>query len=177
MSRPRRKRRMMEPPAVRGFKPYGISAGNDMPVKMLYEEYEALRLADYEKLSQVEAAQKMDISRPTFTRIYDRALKKIAVALNESRSLLIEGGNVLFEDDWFRCEVCHSVYKTSKSDTKSCSICGSGEIHHVNKIADQPGHGKCICAYCGEVHPKKSGKPCRETNCHKCGQPLKRYYE
>ncbi len=137
MSRPRRKRKMMEPPAIKGFKPYGVPGGkNDIPVKMLFEEYEALRLADYEHLSQVEAAENMEVSRPTFTRIYDRALKKMATALNESRSLLIEGGNVLFDDDWYRCGDCHSVYKTSKAGKNNCSICSSSNIRHVNQVSD-----------------------------------------
>lgn len=123
---------MMNPPGVRGYRPFGIFGSTESPVTLLYEEFEAIRLADYNKLSQEDAARAMDVSRPTFTRIYDQALKKLAIMLNEKRSLVIEGGNVQFDDDWYRCETCHSVFKTSKPTTVQCAICGKNDIHHIN---------------------------------------------
>ena len=56
----------------------------------LLEEYEAIRLADYEN-SHEEAAQRMNISRPTFTRLYDKA-RKHSPAFIESKSIVIRGG-------------------------------------------------------------------------------------
>ncbi len=136
MPRPKRRRKMMNPPGVRGYRPFGIPGGTDSPVTLLYEEFEAIRLADYNKLSQEEAARAMDVSRPTFTRIYDQALKKLAIMLNEKRSLVIEGGNVQFDDDWYRCQKCHSVFKTSKKITGQCAICGKNDIHHINPLVE-----------------------------------------
>ena len=60
------------------------------------DEYEAIRLADNEGLYQEKAAVAMGTSRQTFARILDAAHKKVAMALVESRPLLIEGGNVKF---------------------------------------------------------------------------------
>ena len=69
----RRHRRIKMPLVMEGFKPFGIPMRELEPVVLLFEEYEAIRLADYENLTQEEAAKKMDISRPTFTRVYDKA--------------------------------------------------------------------------------------------------------
>jgi len=77
MPRPKRNRRMHQPPILRGFKPFGAPPALNDAVNMLFEEYESLRLADYDNLTQEEAAKRMNVSRPTFTRIYDRARKKL----------------------------------------------------------------------------------------------------
>lgn len=59
-------------------------------VILTYDELEALRLADYENLYQEEAAQKMKISRSTFSRIVAEARKKIADALINGKIILIK---------------------------------------------------------------------------------------
>ena len=50
MSRPHKIRRVTTIPSVSGFKPYGdnITKNNSEVVFLLCEEYEALRLNDYE---------------------------------------------------------------------------------------------------------------------------------
>ena len=60
------------------------------------DEFEAIRLADNEGLYQEQAAVAMGTSRQTFARILDAAHKKVAMALVESRPIVIEGGNVKF---------------------------------------------------------------------------------
>ena len=62
------------------------------------DEYEAIRLADYEQLYQEEAAGKMNISRQTFGRIIEAAHKKIADVLMNGKALKIEGGKVSFDE-------------------------------------------------------------------------------
>jgi predicted DNA-binding protein (UPF0251 family) len=54
-----------------------------------YDELEALRLVDYQGLTQVEAALKMMVSRGTVWRCLDRARKKAATMLVEGRELVI----------------------------------------------------------------------------------------
>jgi len=63
---------------MEGYKPFGVPMRELESVVMSLEEYESLRLADYENLTQEEAARKMNISRPTFTRLYDKARKNVA---------------------------------------------------------------------------------------------------
>lgn len=57
------------------------------------EEFEAVRLKDFEDFDQQEAAEKMGISQPTFHRTLVSARKKIADALVNGKALRIEGGN------------------------------------------------------------------------------------
>ena len=77
----RRHRKIKMFPLMEGFKPFGIPMREIESIDLLYEEFEALRLSDYENLTQAEAAEKMNISRPTFTRLYDRARKSVVKAL------------------------------------------------------------------------------------------------
>jgi predicted DNA-binding protein (UPF0251 family) len=71
--------------------------GNDPlreEVILTLDEFEAIRLADYAKLYQEQAAERMNISRQTFGRIVDSAHKKIAEMLINGKALRIEGGEV-----------------------------------------------------------------------------------
>ena len=103
-------RRVGSPPVVKGFKPIGHPNNEVNVVSILYEEYEALRLVDYSGLKQEEAAKIMNVSRPTFTRIYNSCLKKLAKAFAEGNSILIEGGDVKFDKQWYRCNDCITVF-------------------------------------------------------------------
>jgi predicted DNA-binding protein (UPF0251 family) len=53
------------------------------------DEFEALRLMDYEGLYQEECAQRMGISRPTFSRMVAEARRKVADVLVHGKRLLI----------------------------------------------------------------------------------------
>lgn len=60
------------------------------------DQYEAVRLADYEGLSQEAVAERLGVSRPTVSRILGAGRSAIARALVEGRALVIEGGPVSF---------------------------------------------------------------------------------
>jgi predicted DNA-binding protein (UPF0251 family) len=62
-------------------------------LNLLYEELEALRLADMKGYNQAEAAAQMSISRSTFQRILAQARHQVAQALVEGHALQIEGGS------------------------------------------------------------------------------------
>lgn len=72
MPRPKQNRKISNPPLMQGFKPYGIPQNMLSSVSLLYDEYEAIRLLDYEGLNQDQAAARMNVSRPTLTRIYEQ---------------------------------------------------------------------------------------------------------
>jgi len=59
-------------------------------VNLTLDELEAIRLADLNGMYQEQAAQSMNISRPTFGRIIESAHKKIAEALVKGKVLRIE---------------------------------------------------------------------------------------
>ena len=130
MSRPKQLRKMSKPPQCKGFKPYGYYGLENDPVLLHLEEFEAIRLIDHENLSQVDAAEIMKISRPTITRIYDSARKKVARSLTETRSLVIEGGRVYFDEHWFSCLFCFSTFNNPHAETEihACPVCGGNKI-------------------------------------------------
>ncbi|HNX13128.1 MAG TPA: DUF134 domain-containing protein, partial [Paludibacteraceae bacterium] len=109
MPRPKQDRKISNPPLMQGFKPFGIPRRMLSQVSLLYDEYEAIRLLDYEGMNQDQAAVQMNVSRPTLTRIYENARKTIAQALVEGKMIMIEGGNVQFDRAWFRCRRCYKL--------------------------------------------------------------------
>ncbi len=86
-------RRVSLVPPVTQFRPVDIQADQIEEVRLLVEEAEAIRLNDLEGLDQEECAQRMSISRSTFSRILDSARHKIADALLNGKGIRIEGGN------------------------------------------------------------------------------------
>jgi len=63
------------------------------PIYMAVEEYECLRLMDYDRMTQAECAAQMDVARTTVQGIYETARQKLAQCLVEGRHLIIEGGD------------------------------------------------------------------------------------
>jgi len=72
------------------FKPCGLRK-DSLEVVIIYEdEMEAIRLADFESLYQQECADRMVISRTTFSRLVESARKKVADALLNKKVLTVE---------------------------------------------------------------------------------------
>lgn len=89
---PRKKcpRNIKSEPNVTYYKPIGIPLAELEVVILHLDEYEAIRLADYEKQYHAQAALQMNISRQTFGRIIESARSKIAIALMEGKAIKIE---------------------------------------------------------------------------------------
>ena len=98
MPRPKCNRQICGVPDKNYFKPRGIPSVDLEEVVLSLDEFEAIRLADYEQLYQEEAASRMNISRQTFGRIIKAAHKKIADVLINAKALKIEGGKVTFTE-------------------------------------------------------------------------------
>jgi len=122
MPRPQKYRNVCHPPKMKGFKPFGIARCATEHVVLQYDEYEAIKLVNYESLSQDDAAERMNVSRPTLTRIYNNALFKISQAFVEGKSIIIDGGTIKFEEDWYKCNKCFKVVKDS-DNTIQCTGC------------------------------------------------------
>jgi predicted DNA-binding protein (UPF0251 family) len=73
MARPLKQRFVGTPPRVGTFKPQGIPIRQLEAAILSLDELEALKLADLQGNSQEQAAVKMNVSRPTFGRILDKA--------------------------------------------------------------------------------------------------------
>ena len=94
MPRPCRRRRVCNEPFVRDFVPHPVRPGHaDEIVMLLVEEYEALRIIDFEKRTHEQCAAQMLVSRTTVTEIYERARFKLAEAVVKGLPLRIEGGS------------------------------------------------------------------------------------
>jgi len=131
----KRHRRIAMPPLMEGYKPFGIPMRELDSVTLLFEEFEAIRLADYEDLTQEEAAEKMNVSRPTFTRIYEKARKNIARAFIEGKAIFIKGGDYVTDDYWYRCKDCNEIMITMKP-AEHCRSCESDNIQPLDKKED-----------------------------------------
>lgn len=95
MPRPDKVRHIGSIPEVKQFRPQGGRTVSLDKVELTLDEYEAIRLADYKGLEHSEAAVKMNISRPTFSRVLDKGRRKIALFLVEAKPLDIHGGNIM----------------------------------------------------------------------------------
>ena len=122
MGRTKKDRRIQMAPTFSGFKPQGVQCNTGEDVCINFEEYEAINLCDYELLTQAEAAKLMNVSRPTFTRIYESVRRKIAKAFIECSSINFEGGNVTFAN-WYKCEHCKITFTLPENADKYCPFC------------------------------------------------------
>jgi uncharacterized protein len=134
MSRPQKARKINYPPKMKGFRPFGMQSCVRESVRLKFEEYESIRLINYEMLPQDVAAKQMNISRPTFTRIYNRALKLIAKSFVEGKALEIEGGNYQLDKDWYRCRKCFKLIQGIENHIrcKDCTAYGESELIKLN---------------------------------------------
>lgn len=98
MPRPSKPRVIGARPEIASFKPRGIAARKLKAVNLTLDEFEAIRLADYQGLSHEDAAVLMNISRPTFSRLVEKARIKVASFIIEGSELNISGGNVQFKE-------------------------------------------------------------------------------
>lgn len=98
MARPTRCRRVCEEPVYQKFSPCGES--NVGEVVLTVDEYEVIRLVDYEKRTHEQCAEQMEISRTTVTEIYERARYKISDSLIHGKTLLISGGHYRICREW-----------------------------------------------------------------------------
>jgi predicted DNA-binding protein (UPF0251 family) len=130
-----------EPPLFSEFKPVGVRGSELEKITLSLDEFEAVRLADSMGLSHVEAADEMEISRPTFTRLIEKARKKIADFMISGGLLTIDGGSVHFRNNILKCKSCGHLFKTTFVETiKVCPECNSDKLLN---LAGGFGHGNC----------------------------------
>lgn len=144
MPRPRRRRRVWFEPNITYFKPRGIRLRDLDESVLTVDEFEAVRLKDFEGMDQIDAAKKMNISQPTFHRLLVSARKKLADAIVQGKAIKIEGG----------------VYKVVRPRGR-----GRG-------FGRPPSF--CKCPSCGHTQAKVRGLPCAQVKCEKCGTLMMR---
>jgi uncharacterized protein len=132
MPRRKRERKMLMPPVIKGMSVYGVRGRKANEVNLLLEEYEVIRLLDHQGLNQEQAAVVMNVSRPTLTRIYEEARQKIASALVEGRDIIIKGGHVVFDQNWYKCNKCRANFNFYEGGDAYCPVCDSTEVTSLN---------------------------------------------
>jgi predicted DNA-binding protein (UPF0251 family)/predicted Fe-Mo cluster-binding NifX family protein len=91
MARPKRCRHVCRYPRCMSFGP--DEERNAGFAILNVDEYETIRLLDYENLTQKECAEQMQVARTTVTDIYERARHKLADCLVNGKKLIIAGGD------------------------------------------------------------------------------------
>ncbi len=149
-------------------------------INLLYEEYEALKLSDFDHYTHQEASVFMEVSRPTFTRIYSSALQKIAQAFVEGRGITIEGGHVYFDSTWYYCDTCSSRFNNPfiEETPQKCPLCGSWKIKDLDATTSDDlsvkSEKKVLyrCENCGTEKEKKRGAEKENILCDSCGNEM-----
>lgn len=90
----------------------------DDKVRLSIEEFETVRLIDYNGLTQEECSVQMHVSRTTVQRMYNEARRKIASFLVKGSSLQICGGNY---------EICKNSERCCKKFTCGRLMCASAD--------------------------------------------------
>jgi len=119
-------------PPINYFKPRGVPLAHLQEVHLSVEEAEAIRLKDLEALEQEECAQRMNVSRTTFSRVLSSARQKMADALLNGKAIRIEGGNFEMAVRRFRCINGHEwdvPFETMiNTPPQSCPTCNTPSI-------------------------------------------------
>ncbi|TDW20336.1 putative DNA-binding protein (UPF0251 family) [Breznakia blatticola] len=110
MPRPKKTRNICNKPRCMDFKP---DLQHEQVTLLPLDEYEVIRLIDYEGLNQEACAVQMGLSRASVQAMYQRARKTIAICLVESTALRIVDHQ----------EPCPKVHKR-----RHC--CKKGGTHH-----------------------------------------------
>lgn len=90
--RPKKIRWVKCEPGERCFRPQHRPLNKLDEVNLSIDEFEAMRLSDFEGLTQVEVAKQMRVHRSTISRILFSVHRKIADAFVNIKVVKIEGG-------------------------------------------------------------------------------------
>ncbi len=91
--RPKKIRFIQKMPKIIQFSPRG-RPGRPDEIELTLDQFEAVKLADYQGFDQSRGAMVMRISRPSFGRILREARKRIADALVNGKAIKIHMGDV-----------------------------------------------------------------------------------
>lgn len=150
MARQKKNRIIRRMPHFSGFRPFGLVHSQIEKVTLNLEEYEAFKLCDYDMLNHAEAAEIMKISRPTFTRVYKSARKKIAWALTNGSEIIIAGGRFSFENFWNDCPDCGIAYSGQNLSRSECPVCNN-MVYRVALAVTKNNFDSNICMHFGKA--------------------------
>ena len=107
-------------------------------ITLTFDEYEAVRLVDFERLNQEQAAVHLGVSRPTCARIVSQARNKIATAIVTGAAIKISGGSVVIGARRYRCNRCDSEWEEPRNEELAPRICPRCESDGAIRVAGDP---------------------------------------
>lgn len=159
MVRPRKVKIVDYKPNVTYFKPQAVPLKYLEEIKLTLDELETLRLSNIEKLSQSDAANKMNVHQSTFQRTLTRAREKITDALINGKAIKINGGE----------------YKMPGRDGTGPVGLNRGRGRGFGKGFQNSGpNGNCVCPSCKHEELHIRGQPCNQRKCPKCNALMTR---
>lgn len=90
MKKPYKKRYCRRLDKTKIFYPLGMEMKEDSTVRISLDEFEAMRLCDFEGKNQTEASQEMKVSRATLQRLLQTGRKKTTDALLNYKTIVLE---------------------------------------------------------------------------------------
>lgn len=113
----------------------GDPPSTDNDIILTVAEFEAMRLRHYTRLNQQRAAENMGISQPTFSRILERAHRKITVAMIEGKAIKVFGGAFDYKISFigYGCLDCNHEWEdrsASKEKKVVCVKCNSNNVYY-----------------------------------------------
>jgi rubrerythrin len=124
----------------------------------------------------------MDVSRPTLTRIYAKARAKIADALVTGKQIIIEGGKIYFDSEWYKGNGCNCLFNQPEKSTtpEKCPLCGGGNIVNYvpvdesTPVTQRAPSDICVCPGCGYEKEHEPSQRCKDEVCPVCSSRLMR---
>lgn len=128
MARPRKHKRICKIPESKTF---NSGAKRRDKLLMSVDEYETIRLIDYEKLTQQECAKQMQVARTTVTSVYESARYKFSDSIINNKQIIVEGG------DFTVCS--NSMHCCGQCGKSKCRKCRHGSCENCIGIYHEPG--------------------------------------
>lgn len=129
------------------FHPLGTEMNDKMSVRISLDEFEAMRLCDYEGKNQIEASVEMKVSRATIQRLLQTGRKKMTDALLNCKTIVLENEitNIQLKGENNMNKEAQSTLKIALPTTDQVSVdehfghCRYFAVHHIenNEILEQ----------------------------------------
>jgi predicted DNA-binding protein (UPF0251 family) len=149
MPRPTKWRRIEYIPEYRYFIPTDVTKYELEENIIKVEELEAIRLRDLEGLDQETCAERMEVSRQTFQRIYNMAKEKVADSLINGKAIRVKGGKYTQKICQLVCNDCGNTWESRVEDIEEgadeavkCPECSSVNVQCDSKPIDNICHGR-----------------------------------
>ncbi len=118
------------------FKPAGIPLSMLAINNITFEEFEAMRIVDFESKSQYDAAASMGVSQPSISRLLMTGRQKLIDALVSGKAVRIGGGDFRLAFRGFGCLGCENKWEIAENNAlapEKCPKCESNEIYALKK--------------------------------------------